>query len=90
MINMIGDFYTTSNAKEYNRKSQDIAKTIDEYLVLFKGELSLDDILHKMSYRQLRLLWDTRVSRLEKERNAEIKAQQEAESRRTRKSILNK
>ncbi len=50
----------------------------------------MDDILNKLTYRQLRSLWDARISRLKKEREAELKAQQEMEQKRVRKNILHK
>lgn len=57
---------------------------------MFKGELTIDDILNRLTYRQLRGLWDARVSRLKREHEAEMKAAAEAKQKNIRKNILMK
>ena len=57
---------------------------------MFKGELTIDDILNRLTYRQLRGLWDARVSRLKREHEEEMKAAAEAKQKNIRKNILMK
>lgn len=41
---------------------------IDEFLTLFKNQIPLDDIKHKLSYKEALTLRNVRVERLERER----------------------
>lgn len=41
---------------------------IDEFLTLFKNQIPLDDLKHKLSYKEALTLRNIRVERLNKER----------------------
>lgn len=47
---------------------------------LYKGQLSLDEVRHELSYKELLLLKQVRIERLERERE-EIEKQRAAEAK---------
>ena len=57
-------------------------------LTLFKGELSLHDILHGLPYKLLLLLRDTRIQQLEEQKKEMDRVTKEEESRKVRQSII--
>jgi len=63
---------------------------IDEMLALFKGELSLDDILYGMPKKRLFELRDIRYNRLVDEVKSQERMMAENERQNIRNSILKK
>ena len=69
-------FFQVQTVDEYRNKCREYASFIDETLTLFKGELTLYDICHVLSYKMIIELRDARLERLAKE-----KEEMEAESK---------
>ena len=83
-------FSDISTVDEYRDRSLDNSKFLDECLTLFKGELSLEDILHNLPTKRLIELRDARVNRLVEEQKQMMKEQNEMQRKALHDEILKK
>ena len=79
-INTIVGFSDISTLDEYRSRSEVNARFLDETLALFKGELSLNEILYELPKKRLLELREARIKRLTEEQNS-LKEQQKKQER---------
>ena len=83
-------FSDISTVDEYRDQCREHSRFIDTSLVLFKGELSLNDILYVLPFRRLLELRSARVDRLIEEAKSDEEKQKDRQREMVRNRIMQK
>ena len=83
------NFFQNKTVDEYRNKSREYARFIDETLALFRGELSLNDILN-LPYKLVVDIRNARIQRSEQELKEMQEKAAEEEKRGIRNQIMSR